>query len=51
MKKTYARPQIEVLILHNNNMLLSASLPIDDKKEKEVDSGLAPSFLPEELDE
>ena len=50
MKKTYARPQIEVLILHNN-MLLSASLPINGEKEKEVDSGLAPSFLPEELDE
>ena len=51
MKKTYARPQIEVLILQNNNMLLSASLPIDDG-EKEVDEGLAPSFLPEEeLDE
>lgn len=50
MKKTYARPQIEVLILQNNNMLLGASLPIGEK-EREVDSGLAPSFLPEELDE
>ena len=50
MKKTYAKPHIEVLILQNNNMLLSASLPIDG--EKEVDEGLAPSFLPEEeLDE
>lgn len=48
MKKTYARPQIEVLILQNNNMLLSASLPIG---EEEVDEALAPSFLPEELDE
>lgn len=50
MNKTYIRPIIEVLALQDNNMLLSGSLPIDDTEE--VDSGLAPSFLPEEeLDE
>ena len=50
MNKTYIRPIIEVLALQDNNMLLSGSLPIDEGT-KEVDSGLAPSFLPEELDE
>lgn len=47
MNKTYIRPIIEVLALQDNNMLLSGSLPIDDK---EVDRGLAPSYV-SELDE